>query len=330
MKHLGQRLDLHISPIKLGSWMGGDRDGNPFVTHKVTQEVCLFSQVAACNLYIKTLDKISYKLALSDCNNALRKFTGNTHEPYRVFLRQIISEITQVRDSLNKSLQQGDYQKNLSLNKKDFLSKILICYNSLIECKAQKLANNIVLPLIRQINCFGISIFKIDIRQESERHSNLIDTITKHLKIGSYKEWSEKQKLDFLGKEILNPRPLIPQNIDLDEEDQEVLDTFKAISKINQQLLGSYIISMASSASDILSVLLLQKEANIKKPLKISPLFEKLHALNNSKEIMETLFKNKAYYDVIKGKQEIMIGYSDSGKDAGNLAANWSHYKAQA
>ena len=330
IKHLGQRLSLHISPVKLGSWMGGDRDGNPFVTHKTTRDVCLYSQVTICDFYLKSLDNISYHLAISDCNNALKKFTGITHQPYRVFIKKIIEEIKEIRNNLNKKFQGLDYKKDLILEKEKFLEKIILCYNSLVECKANKLADKFILPLIRQINCFGSSVFKIDIRQDSERHSKLIDAITKHLGIGSYSEWPEKQKLEFLEKEYENPRPILPLNIKLNEDDQEVLDTFKTIAKINQNLLGSYIISMANSASDILAVLLLQKEANINPPLKISPLFEKLDALNNSKEIIETLFKNKAYYNVIQGVQEVMIGYSDSGKDAGNLAANWALYKAQA
>ena len=113
------------------------------------------------------------------------------------------------------------------------------------------------------------------------------------------------------------------------KENKEVWSTFKTLSTEPPECLGAYVISMTNSASDILAVNFLQKEAKIKDKLRVVPLFETLEDLINAKSIMETLFSQKWYRNLIKNKQEVMIGYSDSSKDAGKLCASWHQYKAQ-
>jgi len=132
-----------------------------------------------------------------------------------------------------------------------------------------------------------------------------------------------------LSKEYKSKRPLIPQNIKLDADDRETWTTFKMISESPRECLGAYVISMASNVSDILAVMLLQKEAGIKSCLRIVPLFETLSDLQNSHIVMENLFKHSWYVNYFKKNQEIMIGYSDSSKDAGKFAASWAQYCAQ-
>jgi len=147
--------------------------------------------------------------------------------------------------------------------------------------------------------------------------------------LGEYEKLSEKEKILFLTKEYKSKRPLIPTSISLDKEDKETWVTFKMISESSRECLGAYVISMASNVSDILAVLLLQKEAGIKSYLRIVPLFETLPDLQNSHIVMENLFKNTWYLNHFKNNQEIMIGYSDSSKDAGKFAASWAQYCAQ-
>ena len=134
-----------------------------------------------------------------------------------------------------------------------------------------------------------MSLAKLDIRQSSDRHKNLLAAITSHIGLGNYKEWTEDQKIDFLSKEFESKRPLIPHNIKLNKDDLEVWQTFQMITKLPEECLGAYIISMASSVSDILAVLILQKEAGIKSYLRIVPLFETYNDLLNADQIIKIL-----------------------------------------
>lgn len=124
-------------------------------------------------------------------------------------------------------------------------------------------------------------------------------------------------------------RPLFPPQLPLTPDQQDVVDTFKVLGTLPADSLGAYIISMAQTASDVLIVVLLQRELGVKNLLRVVPLFETLEDLQNAPATMEQLFSNKWYKELIDGKQECMIGYSDSGKDAGRLAAAWGLYKAQ-
>ena len=170
---------------------------------------------------------------------------------------------------------------------------------------------------------------KLDIRQESERHSDVLDAITTHLGIGSYKEWSEDKRQEWLLSELSGKRPLFGPDLPKTEEVADVLDTFKVISELPSDSFGAYIISMATAPSDVLAVELLQRECGITDPLRVVPLFEKLADLESAPAAVARLFSIEWYRNRINGKQEVMIGYSDSGKDAGRLSAAWQLYKTQ-
>jgi phosphoenolpyruvate carboxylase len=202
-------------------------------------------------------------------------------------------------------------------------------YNSLCSVKCEVIANGLTLNLLRRAYAFGLNLAKLDIRQSSEKHLDLMAGIIKHIGLGNYNEWTEEEKINFLSKEFKSKRPLIPHNINLNKENLEVWQTFKMISRLPDECLGAYVISMASSVSDILTVLVLQKEAGIKSYLRIVPLFETYADLQNSHQIMEKLYDTDWYLKYFKHKQEIMIGYSDSSKDVGKLAASWAQYCAQ-
>ena len=128
---------------------------------------------------------------------------------------------------------------------------------------------------------------------------------------------------------LQSKRPLFPPELPLTADQQDVVDTFKVLATLPADSLGAYIISMAQTASDVLIVVLLQRELGIKDLLRVVPLFETLEDLKNATSTMQQLFSNPWYKKLINGKQECMIGYSDSGKDAGRLAAAWGLYQAQ-
>lgn len=147
--------------------------------------------------------------------------------------------------------------------------------------------------------------------------------------IGSYREWSEERRQKWLLSELSGKRPLFGHDLPKTEDISDVLETFHVISELPPDNFGAYIISMATSPSDVLAVELLQKECQVKKPLRVVPLFEKLADLEAAPAAVARLFSIDWYRNRINGKQEVMIGYSDSGKDAGRLSAAWALYKAQ-
>ena len=324
-------LPINFSPIVFGSWMGGDRDGNPNVTAKTTKEVILLSRWEAASLYEKEFTKLIQSLSLHDCSKKIKKVVGKTWEPYRVFLRPIRNKLKQTQKEIESCLKENRKPKKTLLvqSVNEIIQPLNDVYNSLSLVKCQIIANGIVLDLIRRAHTFGLNLTKLDIRQEAARHYKLITSVCKKLGIADYSKLSEEAKIQFLSKEYKSRRPLIPQNIKLDADDRETWTTFKMISESPRECLGAYVISMASNVSDILAVMLLQKEAGIKSCLRIVPLFETLSDLQNSHIVMENLFKHSWYVNYFKKNQEIMIGYSDSSKDAGKFAASWAQYCAQ-
>ena len=164
------------------------------------------------------------------------------------------------------------------------------------------------------MNAFGLSVIRLDIRQESARHTDVLNTITEYLEMGSYAEWDEETRLAFLLRELRGRRPLLPPGMPMSEDAQEVVDTFRVISCLPSDSLGAYVISMAKAASDVLAVMLLQRECGVKPYLRVVPLFETLADLDNAPNAIRQLLSDSWYHQTIEGKQECMIGYSDSGR----------------
>ncbi len=330
-KFTNQNLPINYSPIKISSWMGGDRDGNPNVTSKTTMEVVLLSRWEAASLYEKEFTKLIQSLSLFDCSQKIKKQVGKTWEPYRVFLRPIRNKLQQTqREIENALLEKRAPKKQLLVNSiNEILDPLNEVYNSLCSVKCDIIANGLVLDIIRLSHTFGLNLAKLDIRQESSRHTSLLNTICKKLTLKEYTKLSEQEKIKFLTREYKSKRPLIPNKIKFNDTDKETWETFKMIANTSNEFLGAYVISMTSKVSDILAVLLLQKEAGVKNPLRIVPLFETLSDLQNSSKIVDNLFKNRWYTNIFSNEQEIMIGYSDSSKDAGKFAASWAQYCAQ-
>lgn len=191
------------------------------------------------------------------------------------------------------------------------------------------IANGALLDCLRRIRCFGLSLSRLDIRQESTKHSDAIAEITRYIGLGDYSQWTEDDKQAFLIRELSSRRPLLPQNWTPSKETQEILDTCKVISEQKEGIISCYIISMARTASDVLAVHLLLKECGLPYHLPVVPLFETLDDLEASETVMRQLFNIGWYRGVINNKQMVMIGYSDSAKDAGMMAASWAQYRAQ-
>ncbi len=330
VKNMKKNLPKNFNPIEFGSWMGGDRDGNPFVTSKVTEEVLLLSRWEAAKLYEKSLTKLIRSFSMQKCSKKILRYTGHSYEPYRVYLRPLRDKMRRTHRMIERHLVQKKplNQKELISSKEDILKPLRVVRESLEQSQNENIASGELLDLMRRAKCFGINLARLDIRQESSRHTKLIAEIIKRKFKKNYYSWTEQEKINFLTKKI-KEKNFINGFKFKNKENLEVWSTFKALSSQPKECLGAYIISMTSSASDILSVMLLQKEVNIEHKLRVVPLFETLDDLINGSKIMSSLFKLNWYRNMINHEQEIMIGYSDSSKDAGKLCASWHQYKLQ-
>ena len=331
VQNMGKGLPKNFNPIQFGSWMGGDRDGNPNVTAEVTKKVILLSRWEAAKLYEKALTKLISSYSMEKCSKKIKRKVGKSFEPYRVFLRPLRDKMRTTHRSIEQYLVNNKSLDNRKLlnSREEILKPLRVVRESLEQNQNENIASGELLDLMRRAKCFGINLARLDIRQESARHSQLISEYIKKKYNKSYLNFSEKEKIYFLKKLLVSKKKYINKFGFRNKENKEVWSTFKVLANEPPETLGAYVISMTTSASDILTVYLLQKEANIEHKLRVVPLFETLDDLINSKEIMESLFSQSWYRKLIKSHQEVMIGYSDSGKDAGKICSNWHQYKAQ-
>ncbi|MGC3873027.1 phosphoenolpyruvate carboxylase [Halomonas sp. GXIMD04776] len=326
----GERLPLDAAPLRFASWMGGDRDGNPNVTAKVTREVLLLGRWMAADLYLRDLDQLKTELSMWKANSALKAEVGDEAEPYRALIKRLITRVEATRDWAQACIDGVNYDGGPIIETRDQLyTPLLACYRSLCDVGLSGIANGVLLDTLRRIAVFGVTLTKLDIRQESSRHSQVFDELSDYLGLGRYREWDEQQRQAFLLEELTSRRPLIPRHWECSTETREVLDTFRTIAQEHREALGTYVISMAGQPSDVLAVALLMKEAGGDVRLPIAPLFETLSDLDGAGEAIDQLLSLPGYRRLVNDRQEVMIGYSDSAKDAGQLAAAWAQYRAQ-
>ncbi|MCG7598190.1 phosphoenolpyruvate carboxylase [Halomonas sp. McH1-25] len=326
----GERLPLDAAPLRFASWMGGDRDGNPNVTAKVTREVLLLGRWMAADLYLRDLEQLKVELSMWKANSALKAEVGDDPEPYRALLKRLVARVEATRDWAQATLDGEKYDGGPIIETRDQLyAPLLACYRSLCDAGLDAIANGVLLDTLRRIAVFGVTLAKLDIRQEAGRHALLFDELCSYLGLGHYSEWDEEKRQAFLLAELESPRPLIPRRWECSTESREVIDTFRVIANEHREALGTYIISMAAQPSDVLAVALLMKEVGGDVRLPIAPLFETLNDLDHAAEAIDKLLSLPGYRRLIGDRQEVMIGYSDSAKDAGQLAAAWAQYRAQ-
>ncbi|MDR5868205.1 phosphoenolpyruvate carboxylase [Halomonas koreensis] len=326
----GERLPLDAAPLRFASWMGGDRDGNPNVTAKVTREVLLLGRWMAADLYLRDLEQLKIELSMWKANSALKAEVGDVAEPYRELLRRLLARVEATRDWAKAQLDGKPFDGGPIIETRDQLyAPLLTCYRSLCDVGLDTIANGALLDTLRRVAVFGVTLTKLDLRQEAGRHEQVLEELTDSLGLGHYREWSEAERQDFLLTELASRRPLIPRRWECSAETREALDTFRVVGAEHAEALGTYIISMAAQPSDVLAVALLMKEVGGDATLPIAPLFETLDDLNRAGDVIDRLLALPGYRELAGDRQEVMIGYSDSAKDAGQLAAAWAQYRAQ-
>jgi phosphoenolpyruvate carboxylase len=337
----GRGLPLDAAPVRFGSWIGGDRDGNPSVTPDVTRRACLMARWTALTLYAKEIEALRFDLSMTDATPELRALGGGAHEPYRAVLRDVQHRLEHTRHRVERSLASEEPTRPATDvptareefdTVEQFAAPLRLCYESLQRTGNGIIADGRLADVIRRIATFGLTLVRLDVRQEADRHAEALDHLTRGMGAGSYAEWTEDRRVEFLVGALSADAPIPAVSGPASEPVADVLATFRQIAAIHPESLGAYVITMAGQPSDVLGVELLQRYAGVDPPLRVVPLFETARDLRAAGGVIQALLSNPWYRDRVarsEGRQEVMVGYSDSAKDVGRLAAAWELYKAQ-
>jgi len=348
VKRLGINLSPSAKPLTFGTWIGGDRDGNPHITSEVTKSAILLQNSHFTRAITKHLDELRQALSIStklagvtselekSVTQDLEKLPEiearyrriNVEEPYRLKATAIGHKLllTQARHASGLPHFPGrDYKDTAEL-----LSDFEIMRSSLIANNGELIATGILERVIRTINAFGLTHATMDIREHSGVHRNLLTQI--------YGEFDS----DLISKELISTEKPAIKN--LDEVSERCFKTFSAVNELidrfGPEVIESYIISMTKSAEDVLIAAVIAKlaglisldESNAFAKIGFVPLLETVSELRDAGEILDELLSNKSYRKIISLRgdlQEVMLGYSDSNKDAGITTSQWEIHKAQ-
>jgi phosphoenolpyruvate carboxylase len=328
-RRLGAGLPWEVAPIRFGTWMGGDRDGNPNVTAEITRQVVCLARAFACTLYRREVRALAEELSLDRCNAALRDRVGEVREPYRTVLNELASRLSQARRHWLRGYRgeaaEPDADPPIGLD--ELRNTLVLVRESLVESGAHALADERVLDLLRRTTVFGLTLARLDLRQDSAVHEAIADALTD----GAYSDLGEQERLELLLDWKRTQPPDLSRVLDRSEsgEARETIRLLLELNDIGADGLGAYIISMARRASDVLLVEALQLLASVREPLRVVPLFETVEDLQAAPEVLETLFAIRSREGDQRSEQEVMIGYSDSAKTGGRFSSAWSLYQAQ-
>ncbi len=318
--------------LRFGSWIGGDRDGNPNVTADITLQTLKTLRDTARQVYLDDLNDLQKRLThdtehLPDQEGIGRIFpmvTGEAHNGERY--REILAYISQ-------RLANDGYRSRITL-----LEDLRAVQESLRQNNAPRVAEGKIRNIIRKVRLFGLYLTPLDIREDSRLMASTLDELFRYYGMAeNYLELPESEKQVILNREIENSRPLFPVDVSqFSDTAQRVINMWRTIATAHKQfsvgVIDTVIASMSQSPSDVLTMFIMAKEVGVADNIDIVPLFETIDDLENAPRVVETLFRNKAYMAhlaVRKMRQQIMIGYSDSGKDGGYIASNWHLYTAQ-
>jgi len=252
-------------------------------------------------------------------------------EPYRACMHALRHRLNDTKQWASTAIRgdSADAELNPLQQVSDLVEPLQLCYRSLLEQGLGTIANGHLLDTLRRVACFGLTLVRLDVRQESDRHTEVMTEICDYYGMPGYADWSEEQKQTFLLQELQSRRPLIPRHWTPSDNVREVLDTMALLATEAGDGVTCYIISMASEPSDVLSVALLLQDSGVREHFPVVPLFETLDDLQQSAARMRKLWAIDWYRQYSQQCQQVMIGYSDSSKDAGQLAAVWAQYQTQ-
>lgn len=343
--------------LRFGSWIGGDRDGNPFVTPAVTEETLREHKALALRLYQRALDRMHGHLSTSarygisaelqasiEADTALfpdeaeKVAARYPMQPYRHKLSFIYRKLGATAEA-NRRPWRADHlpRPGTYRNAAEFLADLRLIQESLRQHRGERLAAGRLGAIIQQAEIFGFHLATLDIRQHAERHTRAAAEIFGRYGLAeNYAGLPEAEKVRLLTAELNGARPLTPARLDFSPETNETLEVFRLIrrghERVGVEAIQNYVISMTTGASDVLAVLLMAKDAGVDTALNVVPLFETLADLQAAPAIMDALFANPAYAAHLARRghnQQIMLGYSDSNKDTGYVTATWELRRAQ-
>ncbi|GAB4492578.1 MAG: phosphoenolpyruvate carboxylase [Anaerolineales bacterium] len=345
-------LHAHRAWLTLGSWIGGDRDGNPNVTREVTAETLRLHRGLAIESHRRALQEVGRGLSLSANRlpppaeiiawiESRRPYPEHVayiagryaFEPYRLVTALLAAELAEASQEDMKSnlLRQHPRPARITL---DAIRRPLDIIASHIP---PRIAQDKLLTLRRQVEIFGLQAARLDIREDSSRLNAALGEILRALRIcPNFETLPAGERLDLLSRLLSSPLPELAPRPGVTNETAETWGVFQLIERVRSvygpELLGPFIISMTHSAADVLTVLLLARWTGNPAGLQICPLFESVDDLRNAANILTSLFNSEIYRQHLatcQDEQMVMIGYSDSNKDGGFLMANWMLYQAQ-
>lgn len=317
--------------LRFASWIGGDRDGNPNVTPEVTLETLRTLRQAALNVYLEDVTHLSQHLTQSADEVTVSEELLEAVVSANGLDERFPTEFYRQHMHLIKGRLEGDeYHEWIEL-----YDDLALVESSLRRNKGHYAANGLIRRLMEKVRLFGLHLVPLDIREDARLHASALDEVFRHY-AGSYKALSETDKQALLTREISNARPLFPVEPRFSEATNKIIATWRMIAQAHKTygnvVIDTFIASMSQQPSDVLALLLLAKEVGVADDLDLVPLFETIDDLQHAPQVMTQLFENAEYrkHLTARGKrQQIMIGYSDSGKDGGYLASNWNLYTAQ-
>jgi phosphoenolpyruvate carboxylase len=341
--------------LKMGSWIGGDRDGNPFVTAEVMRGTLKMQSGRVLRFYLDELHVLGSELSLAahlaDVSKDLRalaesspdKSPHRSGEPYRLAVSGIFARLTATAARLEvETTRPAVGQAAPYANVGEFKADLDILYRSLISNNSRVIARGRLRHLRRAVDCFGFHLANLDIRQNSAVHERTVAELIDAAMPGmSYLALNEEARIALLADELHNARPLTSAFVKYSEETVGELAVFHAAAeahaKFGAEAIPQCIISMCKGISDMLEVAILLKEAGLVDPsgrsaINIVPLFETIEDLQASSRIMDRILSMHDYRKLVDSRgsvQEVMLGYSDSNKDGGFVTSGWELYKAE-
>jgi phosphoenolpyruvate carboxylase len=362
LARFGLELDFASSPLRFGSWVGGDRDGNPFVTPELTTEILLIQHEVGFRQLFHLMDELIRALSnsvaivpvtpeLTESMEVDRRRLPDVYdrfirldaeEPYRLKCSYIKERLTNTRERMK---QDGEHQPGVDYGDlSEFISDLALVSDSLAANRAGAVASGILRRTARLAGTFGFNVATLDVREHAEKHHAAMAQMFDRL--GEldrpYLELSRPDRAALLHRELEGTRPLAFPGLPLGDEEAKTYRTFRAVAaaldRFGHGVIESYIVSMTQGADDILAAVVLGREAGLVEARGAStrigfvPLLETVAELRNSGELLDELLSDPTYRRMVGSRghvQEVMLGYSDSNKDAGVTTSQWEILKAQ-
>ena len=354
LSRLGIKLAPTATPLTFGSWIGGDRDGNPNITPEITKQAIVLQMGHAIRVTLEALDELRQALSVSTklagTSEPLLQSVAkdlellpeieprfkriNVEEPYRLKATAIRHRLLLTRDRHNNGTAHEpgrDYA-----NTEELLDDLMLMYNSLLANRGELIANGLLERTIRTVAAFGVTHATMDVREHSGAHQRVIEALFPEQ---NYSSFTSEQKCEFLTAQLNDGNRDISS---LEDVDAKTLRTFSAIRELQDNfdptVVETYIISMTKGPEDVLAAAYLAKEAGLIDLRKgvarvdVAPLLETVAELRAAGEILERLLVNPTYRKIVEMRgniQEVMLGYSDSNKDAGIATSQWEIHQAQ-